>query len=63
VSSSKTLTTMRVLQRCLEGQAHPRRHPVLRDYAPEANRFLQWGHPKWSPIDRDDASASAARVP
>ncbi len=61
VRQSETLTTMRVLQRCLEGQAHPPTATLsFADYAPEANRFFNGGNPKWSPIDRDDASASAA---
>ena len=30
------------------------------DYAPEANRLFNGGNPKWSPLDRDDTSASAA---
>lgn len=61
VRQSDTLTTMRTLQRCLESQAHPPTATLsFADYAPEANRLFNGGNPKWSPLDRDDASASAA---
>jgi predicted RND superfamily exporter protein len=61
VRQSDTLTTMRSLQRCLEAQAHPPTATLsFADYAPEANRLFNGGNPKWLPLDRDDASASAA---
>lgn len=61
VQQSDTLTTMRVLQRCLESEAHPPTATLsFADYASEANRLFNGGNPKWSPLDRDDASASAA---
>ena len=61
VQQADTLTTMRTLQRCLESQAHPPTATLsFADYAPEANRLFNGGNPKWSPLDRDDASASAA---
>ena len=61
VQQADTLTTMRLLQRCLEGQAHaPTATLSFADYAPEANRLFNGGNPKWAPLDRDDASASAA---
>jgi len=61
VQQSDTLTTMRVLQRCLESQAHPPTATLsFADYAPEANRLFNGGNPKWSPLDRNDAAASAA---
>lgn len=61
VQQSDALTTMRVLQRCLEGQAHPPTATLsFADYAPEANRLFNGGNPKWSPLDRNDAAASAA---
>jgi hypothetical protein len=61
VRQSDTLTTMRTLQRCLEAKAHPPTATLsFADYAPEANRLFNGGNPKWLPLDRDDASASAA---
>ena len=61
VRQSDTLTTMSALQRCLESQAHPPTATLsFADYAPEANRLFNGGNPKWRPLDRDDASASAA---
>lgn len=61
VRQSDTLTTMRTLQRCLESQANPPTATLsFADYAPEANRLFNGGNPKWAPVDRDDASASAA---
>ena len=61
VRQSDTLTTMTTLQRCLEGEAHPPTATLsFADYAPEANRLFNGGNPKWSPLDRDDMSASAA---
>ncbi|MCX7175320.1 MAG: MMPL family transporter, partial [Proteobacteria bacterium] len=61
VRQSDTLVTMRALQRCLESESHPPTATLsFADYAPEANRLFNGGNPKWSPIDRDDASASAA---
>ena len=61
VRQSDTLVTMRALQRCLESEAHPPTATLsFADYAPEANRLFNGGNPKWSPLDRDDASASAA---
>jgi predicted RND superfamily exporter protein len=61
VRQADTLTTMRTLQRCLESQAQPPTATLsFADYAPEANRLFNGGNPKWSPLDRDDASASAA---
>ena len=61
VRQSETLTTMRALQRCLESQARPPTATLsFADYAPEANRLFNGGNPKWLPLDRDDAAASAA---
>lgn len=61
VRQSDTLLSMRNLQRCLESQPHPPTATLsMADYAPEANRLFNGGNPKWSLIDRDDASASAA---
>lgn len=61
VRQADTLMTMRTLQRCLESQAHPPTATLsFADYAPEANRLFNGGNPKWAPLDRDDASASAA---
>ena len=61
VRQSDTLLTMRTLQRCLESQAHPPTATLsFADYSPEANRLFNGGNPKWLPLDRDDASASAA---
>ena len=61
VRQSDTLQTMSLLQRCLESKEH---HPVatlsFADYAPEANRLFNGGHPKWLPLDSTDAAASAA---
>ncbi|MBI5920204.1 MAG: MMPL family transporter [Betaproteobacteria bacterium] len=61
VRQSDALTTMRTLQRCLESQARPPTATLsFADYAPEANRLFNGGNPKWSPLDRDDKSVSAA---
>jgi predicted RND superfamily exporter protein len=61
VRQADTLLTMRILQRCLEGKAHPPTATLsFADYAPEANRLFNGGNPKWSPLDRDDAATSAA---
>lgn len=61
VRQSETLTTMRHLQYCLEGTANPPTATLsFADYAPEANRLFNGGHPKWSPLDRNDAAAAAA---
>jgi predicted RND superfamily exporter protein len=61
VRQSDTLQTMQQLQRCLEGKEHPPRATLsFADYAPEANRLFNGGHPKWLPLDRNDAAASAA---
>lgn len=61
VRQSDTLVSMRALQRCLESESHPPTATLsFADYAPEANRLFNGGNPKWSPLDRDDISASAA---
>lgn len=61
IRQTDTLTTMRALQRCLESQDHPPTATLsFADYAPEANRLFNGGNPKWAPLDRNDASASAA---
>ena len=58
---SETLNTMRDLQHCLEGGAHPPTATLsFADMAPEANRVFNGGNPKWAPLDNDDASAGAA---
>ena len=61
VRQSDALQTMMLLQRCLEAKEN---HPVatlsFADYAPEANRLFNGGHPKWLPLDGTDAAASAA---
>ena len=61
VRQADTLSTMRNLQHCLESGAHPPTATLsFADYAPEANRLFNGGNPKWSPLDHDDAAASAA---
>ncbi|WP_253950445.1 MMPL family transporter, partial [Methylibium sp. T29] len=61
VRQSDTLTTMRDLQHCLESSPNPPTATLsFADLAPEANRVFSGGNPKWSPLDNDDASASAA---
>lgn len=61
VRQSDTLQTMRALQHCLEGGAHPPTATLsFADYAQEANRVFNGGNPKWGPLDPDDASASGA---
>ena len=61
VRQADTLGTMRHLQHCLESGAHPPTATLsFADYAPEANRLFNGGNPKWSPLDHDDAAASAA---
>ncbi len=63
VRQTDTLQTMSVLQRCLEAKEQP---PVatlsFADYAPEANRLFNGGHPKWLPLDRTEAAAAAASM-
>jgi len=61
VQQADTLTTMRTLQRCLESKPNaPTATLSFADYAPEANRLFNGGNPKWMPLDRNDAAASAA---
>lgn len=63
VRQSDTLTAMRDLQHCLESSPHPPSATLsFADLAPEANRVFSGGNPKWSPLDNDDASASAAVI-
>lgn len=61
VSESDTLLTMTRLQRCLENAPNaPAATLSFADYAQEANRLFNGGNPKWSVLDRNDRSASAA---
>lgn len=61
VRQSETLVTMRDLQQCLEGSAHPPTATLsFADLVPEANRVFSGGNPKWAPVDNDDTSALAA---
>ncbi len=60
---SDTLVTMTRLQHCVENHPHPPTATLsFADYAPDANRMFNGGNPKWSAIDHDDLSASAASV-
>ena len=58
---SETVFSMLELQRILEKEDVP---PVatlsFADYLPEANRLFSGGHPKWAPLDRDQAAVAAA---
>ena len=58
---SETVFSMLELQRILEKEEVP---PVatlsFADYLPEANRLFSGGHPKWAPLDRDQAAVAAA---
>ncbi len=61
VRQSDALLSMRTLQRCIESGPNPPRATLsFADYAPEANRLFNGGNPKWAPLDRNDAAASAA---
>lgn len=61
VRHSKTLEAMKGLQRCLEGKEHPPKATLsFADYASEANRLFNGGHPKWLPLDKTDTAAGAA---
>lgn len=61
VRQSDTLETMTNLQRCLEAKEFPPTATLsFADYSPEANRLFNGGNPKWAPIDKNDAAASAA---
>lgn len=63
VGQADTLQTMQALQRCLEGSAMPPTATLsFADYAQEANRVFNGGNPKWTQIDGDNPSASAASV-
>jgi predicted RND superfamily exporter protein len=58
---AETVFSMLELQRILEKQDVP---PVATlsfgDYLPEANRLFSGGHPKWAPLDREQAAVAAA---
>ena len=58
---AETVFSMLELQSILEKQDVP---PVATlsfgDYLPEANRLFSGGHPKWAPLDRDQAAVAAA---
>lgn len=58
---SETVFSMLELQRILEKEDVP---PVATlsfgDYLPEANRLFSGGHPKWAPLDREQAAVAAA---
>jgi predicted RND superfamily exporter protein len=56
-----TVDSMTTLQRFLESQPNPPTATLsIADYLPEANRLFSGGHPKWSPVDNNDAAVNAA---
>ena len=56
-----TVFSMLALQNILEqGEAPPVATLSFADYLPEANRLFSGGHPKWSPLDREQGAVTAA---
>ena len=56
-----TVFSMLALQNALEqGDSPPVATLSFADYLPEANRLFSGGHPKWSPLDRDQGAITAA---
>jgi hypothetical protein len=56
-----TVKTMTALQRFLESRPDgPTATLSIADYLPEANRLFSGGHPKWAPVDNNDAAVNAA---
>lgn len=56
-----TVLSMLQLQGLLERSDHPPRATLsFGDYLMEANRLFSGGHPKWLPLNADDAATSAA---
>lgn len=56
-----TVDSMTTLQRFLESQPDPPTATLsIADYLPEANRLFSGGHPKWAPVDNNDAAVNAA---
>lgn len=55
------VSVMQQLQRIMEaGEDPPRATLSFADYLMDANRLISGGHPKWLPLDNNDAAVNAA---